>query len=314
MSEENNNNPVNTNNSQPDNGGLSHDNNSSSVTSGKPTEGVKSESSIASDAEKKPENQTTPENQTVEKVEVKEDTTSASSPVEAKLDEKPEVKNSVSGGNNSGFDFKEVLGKINIVRILIILAIVWALFYLAGQKPEEGVELFGEDSNITVSDEVEDGVVNIVEENNGDITVPESNRQPSDPSKMIVTVYLSNTLKDPNASDCGRVFPLEKETAKRDNMPIINTVLALLEPLTAEEKEAGYISNIPEGTFLNNIRISDSKVATVNFFGNLNKAAGSCAVSAIRAQITETLLQFNSIDSVIICIDGNCKQDEILQP
>jgi spore germination protein GerM len=293
MSEENNNNPVNSNNSQPENGGLSHDNNSPSVASEQPTEEIKNESNTVGGAENKVENQVVSENQTVEKA---------------------EVKNISAGANNFGFDLKEALGKINIVRILIILAIVWVLFYLAGQKPEEGVELFDEETNITVSDEVEDGVVNIVEENNGDITVPGSNRQPTDASKMFVTVYLSNTLKDPNASDCGRVFPLEKETAKREGAPIVNTVLALLEPLTAEEKEAGYVSTIPEGTFLNNVRISDSKVATVNFFGNLNKAAGSCAVTAIRAQITETLLQFNSIDSVIICIDGNCNQDEILQP
>jgi spore germination protein GerM len=294
MSEENNNNPVGSNNnSQPENGGLSHDNNSSSVASEQPIKEIKNESNVVDGAEKKVESQIVSENQTTEKV---------------------EVKNAAVGSNNSGFVLKEALGKINIVRILVILAIVWALFYLANQKPEEGVELFDEETNITVSDEVEDGVVNIIEENSGAIAVPGSNRQPSDPSKMIVTVYLSNTLKDPNASDCGRVFPLEKETAKREGASIVNTVLALLEPLTAEEKEAGYVSTIPEGTILNNVRISDSKVATVNFFGNLNKAAGSCAVTAIRAQITETLLQFNSIDSVIICIDGNCKQDEILQP
>ena len=88
----------------------------------------------------------------------------------------------------------------------------------------------------------------------------------------------------------------------------------MLQPLTSTEKEAGYVSVIPDGSLLKSIKLDDSGVATATFTGNLNKAAGSCAVTAIKAQIKDTLLQFASVKSVVICIDENCKEDEILQP
>ncbi|HPP18950.1 MAG TPA: GerMN domain-containing protein, partial [Candidatus Dojkabacteria bacterium] len=54
-------------------------------------------------------------------------------------------------------------------------------------------------------------------------------------------------------------------------------------------------------------------VARVDFSKELEEGvAGSCKVESIRAQIEETLKQFDNIDSVIISVEG--KVEGILQP
>ncbi|PIP22172.1 MAG: hypothetical protein COX38_02115, partial [Candidatus Nealsonbacteria bacterium CG23_combo_of_CG06-09_8_20_14_all_39_25] len=42
------------------------------------------------------------------------------------------------------------------------------------------------------------------------------------------------------------------------------------------------------------------------------QVGGSCKVSAIRAQITQTLKQFPTVDEVVISING--RTEDILQP
>lgn len=242
------------------------------------------------------------------------ETTTEAPKTEVRKDDQFLSPANTNNGNGNKIDLKEFLGKINIVKILIILAIVWGLFYLSNQSSEKDVNNNDEENPIVVSDEQEEGKVNIIEEVNGDIIVSGSAVQPSDPSKTIVTIYLNNIKEDPNMEDCDRVFPLIKETAKRYESSVINTMLALLEPLNEEQKSAGYVSSIPAGTFLRDVKISDSGVATATFFGAIENVGGSCAVTAIRKQIIQTLLQFNSINSVVICINRNCNQDEILQP
>ena len=54
-------------------------------------------------------------------------------------------------------------------------------------------------------------------------------------------------------------------------------------------------------------------MAKIDFDSNLEKnVGGSCRVAAIRNQITQTLLQFKTVQSVIISIDG--RTEDILQP
>jgi spore germination protein GerM len=57
----------------------------------------------------------------------------------------------------------------------------------------------------------------------------------------------------------------------------------------------------------------ENRTAYAAFDTELERAVGgSCRVSAIRAQIIETLKQFSSVDNVIISIDG--RTEDILQP
>ncbi|MCX6760220.1 MAG: GerMN domain-containing protein, partial [Candidatus Nealsonbacteria bacterium] len=57
----------------------------------------------------------------------------------------------------------------------------------------------------------------------------------------------------------------------------------------------------------------ENGIAKVDFDEQLeNGVGGSCKVSAIRAQITQTLKQLSTVMSVIISING--RTEDILQP
>jgi len=202
--------------------------------------------------------------------------------------------------------------KLTIGAIIILILIVIAIFVVTKKSDQEKSDYSG--LKIRVSSELEQGKVSIIEETKDDINVLTNNQTKTEFPVTEVIAFFPNNQKDPGATDCQRVFTLKKEIPKRYDSNILNSTLALLEPLTVREREAGYLSVIPSGTFLRYVKLDDSGVATANFVGAISKSAGSCAVSAIRAQITETLMQFASVKSVVICVDDNCREDEILQP
>lgn len=70
-----------------------------------------------------------------------------------------------------------------------------------------------------------------------------------------------------------------------------------------------YATSIPHDAQINSLAITDG-IATVDF--NSLAIAGSCAVTSARTQITETLLQFPTVDSVVISVNGQV--DTALQP
>ena len=82
--------------------------------------------------------------------------------------------------------------------------------------------------------------------------------------------------------------------------------------LSNAEKEEGYFTSINYGVRINKLTIENG-VAEIDFDEQLeSEVAGSCQVSAIRAQITETLMQFETVKDVVISING--KTEDILQP
>ncbi len=88
-------------------------------------------------------------------------------------------------------------------------------------------------------------------------------------------------------------------------------LLLLLEGLTEEEKNSGYSTAINEGVKVNSFEIEE-KVAMVDFSRELEVLGGSALVTMVRNQIEKTLLQFGTIENVVISIDG--ETEEILQP
>ncbi|MFA6254479.1 MAG: Gmad2 immunoglobulin-like domain-containing protein [Patescibacteria group bacterium] len=127
-----------------------------------------------------------------------------------------------------------------------------------------------------------------------------------------VKVYFSNIKEDPDVSDCGKVYPAERVVEPTLQLP--ETALAeLLKGANEEETKQGFISNIPEiGITVQKFDLKDNKL-TVDFNQALQaNVAGACRVTAIRAQITQTLKQFPGIKEVVISIDG--KTEDILQP
>ena len=130
------------------------------------------------------------------------------------------------------------------------------------------------------------------------------------PELIIVEVFFNNDRLDPEFS-CNKVFPVEREIPK--TQAVARAALEeLLKGSTEVEKEQGFFTSINPGVKIQKLVIEEG-IAKVEFDEQLEfQVGGSCRVAAIRAQITQTLKQFPTVQSVIISIDG--RTEDILQP
>jgi hypothetical protein len=129
---------------------------------------------------------------------------------------------------------------------------------------------------------------------------------------MTIKIFLSDSrfVNEPYF-DCSRTIAVERKVPK--TLAVARATLeALLRGATQEEINQGFVSNINSGVRIQNLTIENS-IAKVDFDEQLEfQVGGSCRVAAIRSQITETLKQFPTVDSVIISI--NDRTEDILQP
>ena len=129
---------------------------------------------------------------------------------------------------------------------------------------------------------------------------------------MTVKIFLSDSrfVNEPYF-DCSRTIAVERQVPKTSG--IARAALeALLRGATQKEINQGFVSNINPGVRIQKLTIENG-VAKVDFDEQLEfQVGGSCRVAAIRAQITETLKQFPTVDNVIISING--RTEDILQP
>jgi len=124
-----------------------------------------------------------------------------------------------------------------------------------------------------------------------------------------VKIYFSNSLEDPEVLDCAQVYPVERKINEKSPY---YALFELLQGPTEQEIEDGYFTNINPGVKIQDLVINN-RICTVDLSEELiYQVGGSCLVSAIRAQIEKTLLDFNEIDEVIISVNGEV--EEILQP
>lgn len=125
----------------------------------------------------------------------------------------------------------------------------------------------------------------------------------------VIKSYFGNTSLAPN--DCEKVFPLDRVIPKTQSLAR-RALEILLEGVGPEERQIGFFTSLNTGVKIKSLVILNT-VARADFDEALQAGVGgSCRVTAIRAQITETLKQFSSVQSVIISIDG--RTEEILQP
>ncbi len=103
--------------------------------------------------------------------------------------------------------------------------------------------------------------------------------------------------------------PVQREIFVTQEMGT-NTLFQLLEGPTGEEEADGYSTAIDGDTTLNSLSIEEG-VARADFSVELD-ASGSATVTMIRDQIEKTLLQFETVDEVVISIEG--ETEDILQP
>lgn len=125
-----------------------------------------------------------------------------------------------------------------------------------------------------------------------------------------VKAYFNNSKMDPEVS-CNKVFPVERQVPKTQALARAALEELLKGPINLEE-DAGFATSINSGVKIQKLTI-ESGVAKVDFDDQLEfQVGGSCKVSAIRAQITETLKQFSTVKDVVISING--RTEDILQP
>jgi len=190
---------------------------------------------------------------------------------------------------------KIIIAIIIIIIILFVLALIrgsedtWIC--VDGQWVKHGVP------SAPMPNELCDGKIFIEDINNKSETIE-------------IKVYFNNSELDPEFS-CNKVFPVERQIPK--TQAVARTALEeLLKGATSADKENGFFSNINPGVKIQSL-IIENNIAKVDFDEQLEfQVGGSCRVAAIRAQITETLKQFPTVDGVIISING--RTEDILQP
>lgn len=127
---------------------------------------------------------------------------------------------------------------------------------------------------------------------------------------MDLQVFFNNSNLDPEFS-CLKVFPVQRKVFKTLE-PAKVAIEELLRGPTSNEASQSYSTNIPQDVQINEIYIENS-IAKIDFNEALEyQVGGSCRVSAIRAQITQTLKQFSSVKEVVISVNG--RTEDILQP
>ena len=130
-------------------------------------------------------------------------------------------------------------------------------------------------------------------------------------ASSMVKVYFGNSKEDPGAMDCNKVFPTERRVPATSAVGRA-AIEELLKGPDMIEAQKGFFTSINSGVKIKSIKIEGDTVK-IDFDQMLEQAVGgSCRVSAIRAQITETLKQFPSVKNVVISIDG--RTEDILQP
>jgi hypothetical protein len=130
----------------------------------------------------------------------------------------------------------------------------------------------------------------------------------ADRDKMAVRSFFVKNETD-NLT-CNAVFPLSRLVQK--TQAVAKAALEeLLAGPTDAEKLQGYSTSIPAGSKLNSISIVNGE-ARADFNEATESGGGSCSMAARVAQIKETLLQFPTVTSVKLSING--RTGDIFQP
>jgi len=112
--------------------------------------------------------------------------------------------------------------------------------------------------------------------------------------------------------DCSDVTAVSRVVSSND--PVYRaTVEELLRGPTEAERSEGFMTSLPEGVVLKSVAADASGTVIADFSSSLNRqVAGSCLVTTIRSQISETLMQFPEVREVIIAVEG--RFEDVLQP
>lgn len=131
-----------------------------------------------------------------------------------------------------------------------------------------------------------------------------------DKNSTAVFAYFGNNNLDPEIS-CNKTFTVARLIPKTQSVLKV-AIEELLKGPTSSEEKLGFGTLINPGVTINSVKISGD-TATIDFSKRIEEnAGGSCRVSAIRNQITNTAEQFSNIKKVIISVEG--RTEDALQP
>ncbi len=122
-----------------------------------------------------------------------------------------------------------------------------------------------------------------------------------EPETRMIFVYFTEVIEDEEqVTEAIREIPFTEEAVRV-------AIEELLKGPSVEEKVLGISTAIPKETKLLNIDIQGG-IASVDFSKELEKGvAGSEQITSIRDQIEKTLMQFDTVDKVIILVEGEVK-------
>lgn len=133
----------------------------------------------------------------------------------------------------------------------------------------------------------------------------------ADPDTVTINAYFGKNSTDNNVI-CEKVFPVSRVVSAKTGV-YREAVEALLRGLTSSETALGYFTSLPTNVKIKSLAVDARGTLTIDFDNGLQKGvAGSCRVTAIRAQIETTLKQFPEVREVVIMVNG--KTDDVLQP
>jgi hypothetical protein len=126
-----------------------------------------------------------------------------------------------------------------------------------------------------------------------------------------VTVKVFFGRSGEQSTDCGVVYGVDRQIAS--TLAVGRAALQeLLKGPSPEETKEGYTTTLDPDTVISSLEIRGG-TAYVEFGSELEQnVSGACRVTAMRAQITETLKQFSSVQDVVISVEG--RTEDILQP
>jgi len=110
-------------------------------------------------------------------------------------------------------------------------------------------------------------------------------------------------FKEARASGCDDVSPFARSVSQT-SATARAAILELLAGTTPADRDAGVSSALPVSLKLQNLSISDGE-ARVDFSAELGNISRSCTQEGAIAQITQTLLQFPSVQDVTITSEGS---------
>ncbi|HEX6971219.1 MAG TPA: GerMN domain-containing protein [Limnochordia bacterium] len=126
-------------------------------------------------------------------------------------------------------------------------------------------------------------------------------RAPFDASSATVRVYFLRA--DAELELVGRDRAIDPSIAGDPSGSVREAIISLLAGPTPAERAAGLTTEIPAGTRLLGVHVRDG-IAYLDFSAELERTAGTLAISALLDQIAHTAAAVDGVERVVLLVEG----------